>query len=171
MLDLLFRIWKRFNGSLQWRLLWLVNSKYMVSVSGVVQDDAGEVLLQRHRHWIPDVWGLPGGIVRSGERLEDAFAREVLEETGLVISDIKLLRVVSGYNMRLEAYFCSRLKGIGTEQNLRLQAQEVLEARFFPVNALPADMLELQREVILTGVDHGCVYGNSSETSSTEFSR
>ena len=56
LLDLLFQIWRRLRGKWQWRLLWLVNSKFMVSAAGVVLDDQDRVLLQRHRHWVPDVW-------------------------------------------------------------------------------------------------------------------
>jgi 8-oxo-dGTP diphosphatase len=55
LLDFLFQLWKRLRGNWQWRTLWLVNSKFMVSVAGVVQDDQGRVLLQRHRHWVPNV--------------------------------------------------------------------------------------------------------------------
>jgi 8-oxo-dGTP diphosphatase len=145
-LDFLFQIWRRLSGSLQWWFLWLFNSKFMVCVSGVVMNEDGQLLLQRHRHWVQDVWGLPGGIVQSGESLEGAFAREVLEETGFSITDIELIRVVSGYRMRLEAYFCAKLEAGG--QELKMQEQEVLEARFFSFDNLPKDMLPLQREIV-----------------------
>jgi len=150
LLDFLFQIWRRFSGPLQWWSLWLVNSKFMVSVSGVVFDQHGNVLLQRHRHWVPDVWGLPGGIVQSGESLEDALAREVFEETGLVISEIELVRLISGYKIRLEGYYRAQLAEYGTAQTIKLQEQEVIEARFFPLDQLPENILTLQKEMIET---------------------
>jgi 8-oxo-dGTP diphosphatase len=148
LLDLLFQIWKRLSAHLQWWFLWLINSKFMVSVSGVVLDGDDHILLQRHRHWVHDVWGLPGGIVQSGERLEDAFSREVFEETGLVISEIELVKVVSGYRMRLDVYFKSRLDPDRGVQVMNLQEQEVLDACFFPLDELPEKMLPEQWEIV-----------------------
>jgi ADP-ribose pyrophosphatase YjhB (NUDIX family) len=146
--DLLFQIWKRLRGHLQWRTLWLFNSKFMVSVAGIVSDRRGRILLQRHRHWIEDVWGLPGGIVKAGEQLEEAFKREVFEETGVNIENIKLLRVVSGYNLRMEVYFQARLVDNSDEPILKLQVEEVLEARFFPLAELPPNLLPAQRNLL-----------------------
>lgn len=52
----------------------------------VIENAAGEILLQ-HRSDL-HIWGLPGGNAEPGEDPVSSVKREVLEETGLVVSSL-----------------------------------------------------------------------------------
>lgn len=57
-----------------------------VAVGAIVFDDAGRVLLiERARPPGDGLWTVPGGKVEPAETLAQAVAREVREETGLVV--------------------------------------------------------------------------------------
>ena len=57
----------------------------VVGVGAVVLDDNRVLLVKRGHAPIKGHWSLPGGSVETGETLEQAVAREVLEETGIEI--------------------------------------------------------------------------------------
>lgn len=141
---MLARLWRLLRGRSAWYVLWLLHAKFIFGVSGVVLNDAGHVLLLRHRFWKEGSWGLPGGYIKRRETLQDALRREVREETGYLIEPLNLLQLVSGYRLRLEATFLARLSG-GT---LKLDPREVLEARFFAPDALPDGLLRSHRALI-----------------------
>ncbi len=67
---------------------------YRVIVVGLVRNDQGEYLLCKmpaHRGVFPNQWGLPGGGIEPGERLEEALRREMREELGIEITNIRPL--------------------------------------------------------------------------------
>ena len=57
----------------------------IVGVGAVIVDDGKVVLIRRRYEPLKGHWSLPGGMVEVGETLQAALAREMLEETGLVV--------------------------------------------------------------------------------------
>jgi 8-oxo-dGTP diphosphatase len=64
-------------------------------VGAIVRDDQGRLLLIQRGH-DPEAgrWSLPGGRVEPGESDAQALAREMLEETGLVVTPGPLIGAV-----------------------------------------------------------------------------
>lgn len=57
----------------------------IVGVGAVIVQDGKVVLIKRKHEPLKGHWSLPGGMVEVGEALEAALAREMYEETGLVV--------------------------------------------------------------------------------------
>lgn len=60
----------------------------VATVGALIFGEGGRVLLVQTHKW-SDLWGIPGGKIRRGERAEDALRREVREETGLELEGIR----------------------------------------------------------------------------------
>jgi len=65
----------------------------------IILNAKSEVLLQKR---YDGYWGLPGGLMDLGESFEEVAKREVFEETGLVVENLKLLDVRSGSDYYLK---------------------------------------------------------------------
>jgi 8-oxo-dGTP diphosphatase len=130
------------RGSLQWRVLWATQHKYIVGVSGVVHDDRGRILVLRHRYWSAAAWGLPGGYMKAGETPAEALAREVREETGLSIRDVRTVETLWGLRLRAEVHLSAC---VVEGDAVAVDGGEVLAGRFVAVNDLPAGMLPAHR--------------------------
>jgi len=84
--------------------------------------DRGVVLIKRRFEPLAGQWSLPGGTVEIGETLDAAVAREVLEETGLVVDIGPVIDVFDRimfdadrrvqYHFVLVDYLCRPTRGI-----------------------------------------------------------
>ena len=82
----------------------------VVGVGALVFDDAGRVLLvERGKPPSAGLWSVPGGKLEARETLAQAVAREVREETGLVVEvgalACVLERIADDYHFVLLDYF------------------------------------------------------------------
>jgi phosphoglycolate phosphatase len=62
------------------------------TVGALIFNSKNEALMIRTHKW-SNLWGIPGGKIKFGETSEGALRREVLEETGLKISEIQFVLV------------------------------------------------------------------------------
>jgi len=65
----------------------------MVGVGGVIIENGRTLLIRRGSEPLLGEWSIPGGMLELGETLEEGVARELLEETGLVVRVIELIEV------------------------------------------------------------------------------
>ena len=124
----------------------------LTGVNVLIINEKEEILLQK-RGTYPYKWGLIGGITDLGESLEETAIREAREETGLLISDLKLLGTTSGKDCYVHfpnndkayfitiAYYTDNFKG-----TMLADGKETLDLQFFSYDSLPADIPKMQRK-------------------------
>lgn len=121
--------------------------------SVIVENGRGEVLMELRAD--TKDWAYIGGAVELYERVEDAAARELREETGLVAEELTLLGVYSGERMRLVypngdpvsnvdvVFICRKYHG-----ELTPQAGEVDRLQFFAIDALPKPLFSCSKPAL-----------------------
>lgn len=87
MKNILTKIWKmlKLPKSLQLFVMRFFQDQFLVGVTGIIFNEKKEVLLFKHVYRAHS-WSLPGGYMKSGEHPREALEREILEETGFVVS-------------------------------------------------------------------------------------
>ncbi len=94
----------------------------------------GEVLLTRKANWAPGRYSLVAGFQELGEALEETAAREVLEETGVQIGNIRYVgsQCWPFPSQVMVGFVADYLGG-----ELTVDKQELDDARWFAVDRLP----------------------------------
>jgi 8-oxo-dGTP pyrophosphatase MutT (NUDIX family) len=128
------------------------------SVTSLVFDDEGRLLLARHAH--EQGWGTVGGAIDPDESPEDAVVRETWEETGLHVEPTRLRAVLGGPRFRVTypngdqvgyvgaVFDCRQIGG-----TLRPDGDEITDARFFQRSELAGLDLSPYAEAILSFIN------------------
>jgi 8-oxo-dGTP diphosphatase len=115
--------------------VWRLRRPTLLGVRALIVRN-GDILLIRHRSG-KQPWALPGGGVERNERLAEAARREAAEETGAPIRVEQLLGVYERFGDRISNYIAVFIcTALGEPQPPR--SLEIAEARFFPLERLPA---------------------------------
>lgn len=110
----------------------------------LVFNNKGQLLLQ---HRSDGGWGLPGGLMELGESLEETARREVKEETGLDIGELKLEGVISGAEYYLKVENGDELYSVTTIYStneyageLEIDELESIDLQYFSLDQLPENL-------------------------------
>lgn len=125
----------------------------------VLEDAEGRILLQHRRDFRK--WGLPGGHPEEGESISECIRREVIEETGLRVSEVTPFGYSSTAPLELTTYpnedrihsFTLLFHSRQWTGSLVSSNEETLAARFFSneelLEILP-EMLNNERTSLLS---------------------
>jgi len=62
-------------------------------VGAIILKRDSVLLVERGKSPLEGYWSLPGGVLETGERLEEGIRREVLEETGLAVKPLRVITI------------------------------------------------------------------------------
>ena len=117
------------------------HTRFTVTAGAIIFNDAGQVLLLKHRFRPGSGWGLPGGFLEAGEQPLDALRRELREEIGMEIKDAEVFAARSFRKPRqVEVLFRCRPDGAPQTKNI-----EVERAEWFSLNSLPEGLPKDQK--------------------------
>jgi 8-oxo-dGTP diphosphatase len=125
-----------------------------VAASVLVQKEGKILLVKRVMMPLQGTWTLPAGFVEAAEDPREAAAREVLEETGLIVEIGDLLDVIYGREHERGAsiviVYHASIKGG------KLEAQDdAEEACFFGPDEIPELGFEATKQVVNWWLDQG----------------
>ncbi|MCM3444813.1 NUDIX hydrolase [Metabacillus halosaccharovorans] len=123
----------------------------------IILNEHNEVLLQK-RH--DGYWGLPGGLMDLGESFEEVAKREVLEETGLVAENLKLINVFSGSQYYLKVPNGDELYSVtavyytrDVSGEMKIDYSESEKMQYFSIDNLPSELTDEYRGFIEQYID------------------
>ena len=134
--------WKILPPWLRLRIIRTTQQKFTVSAAAVITNDEGKVLLLNHLLRPYSGWGLPGGFLTAKEQPEDAIKRELVEETGIPIENVEMLRVRT-VARHIEILFRASASTEGS-----VQSREILELGWFGIGDLPEGLPGSQKEIV-----------------------
>jgi len=107
-----------------------------IGVQAVVIDNESRILLVRHRY--RRGWYLPGGGVERNETVQDAIARELHEEAGIVLTGCpKLFAIYSHFDVFPGDHVVIFIVDSWNQPRVPGANHEIAERGFFARDALP----------------------------------
>jgi 8-oxo-dGTP diphosphatase len=144
LVELAGKLWRRLPKRVRRWWILLAEPRFTVTAGAVITDQAGCVLLLKHRFRPGSGWGIPGGFLHSREQPEEALRRELREEIGVEVSDLRIafVRSLQSYN-QVEIIFCCR-----AEDRIHPRSREIIQAVWFVPDAFPPELSDDQRGLI-----------------------
>ena len=119
-----------------------------LSATVIVRRDDKVLLIKRNIKPFKNYWALIGGAKEDNETFEDCAKRELKEEVGLEVEDLRYLTEITVNNklgLQLSKVFMCVLQN----GEIHIDPSEVSEARWFELLELPTKIVPFHRALII----------------------
>jgi len=134
LVELASKTWKVMPRQMRTFIARRLQPKFTVSVTGILTNGSGEVLLLDHWLRPKSGWGPPGGFIDRGEQPEAALRREIKEETSLNLTNVRLVRTRT-FKRHIEIIFTADAVG-----EARVASKEIRSLRWCKPDEMPREM-------------------------------
>ena len=149
MRSLLIKAWRilKLPKGLQITAMRITQDEFLIGVTGVILNDKNEILICKHTYRSGKKWSLPGGYLKGKEHPKEGLAREIEEETGLIVRAEEQYRLSTDRDTaRIDISLIGKFIGGDFRPS-----HEVSDAKFFAFEDLPSisrNQLVLIKEVL-----------------------
>ena len=142
------RLFRALPEAVRQRAVRTVAPSYTLGAQARVTREDGRVLLVKAAYrWR---WGMPGGLMDSGESPADAVVRETLEETGVpIVLTSEPLVLVETSMQRVNFIYEAELAPGADADDLAEPNDEILELGWFDADDLPETIPDMSGELSL----------------------
>ena len=134
--------WKKLPYRIRLTIVRVTQKKFTASVVAIVTNADNEVLVLDHYIRPGASWGLPGGFIEPNENPTDAIKRELMEETGLKLENVELVRMRT-IRKHIEVLFRAEAFGEG-----KIMSREIKDLGWFALDKMPEKMSDVQKELV-----------------------
>ncbi len=120
----------------------MTQKKFTASVGVIITNRQGKVLLLEHLFRPGSGWGIPGGFIEHNEQPEAAVKREIREETGIELENIKMFRLRT-INRHIEFLFRAE-----SDEEARVNSREIRSLGWFAIDEMPPEMPDAQKLLV-----------------------
>ena len=135
-------LWLVLPGWVRRFALRRVQTTFTVSAAAVVVNPEGKVLVLHHVLRPNTGWGLPGGFIDAGEQPHEAIARELMEEAGIEITDVRMLHLRT-FGRHVEILFAAKASEAG-----RILSSEIDQLGWYSFDEIPDRLPADQRRTV-----------------------
>lgn len=136
------KIWKALPQPVRRRSIRVSQRKFTVSAAAVILNDKREVLLLNHVLRPYSDWGLPGGFLGPGEQPEEAIRREIREETGIALENLRMVRIRT-IDKHVEIMYTATSRDAP-----EVKSREIISLGWFAGDKLPENLPRSQIQLI-----------------------
>ncbi len=127
------------------RLYWFLFRPNIKGVKCVIEYN--DTILMVLNNYGKRRWTLPGGRIEKNETPSDAVRREVKEEVGIIVSEVRSLgEFLSTLEYKRDYIYC--FCATTNNKDIKIDPNEIYEASWFPINKIPEDRTEIASKIL-----------------------